>query len=102
MVRYIALIFLLLLSSLFYIHAHHHSPINYESPTLMGHESPHDEHDPTTDKYKAISLNTIVTLLLFPYFCTNANPFRIHLIRKKTLFTTIFYQSNYVIFSPLK
>ncbi|KAA9029907.1 hypothetical protein F4V44_02570 [Niallia endozanthoxylica] len=102
MVRYLAMTFLLLLASFFFIYVDHHSPIHYESQTLMDHESFHNEHDPIDDKDKLIYFSTFISLLLFPYLFTNVNPSLIQLIRRKALLTPIFYQSNYVITAPLR
>ncbi len=102
MVKYLALTFLLLFSSLCHIYIDHHSPIHYENQTLMDHESFHNEHDSIDDNDKLIYFSTFISLFLFSYLFTNVNPSLIQLIRRKMLLTPIFYQSNYVITAPLK
>jgi len=102
MVRYLALIFLLLFSGICQTYIDHHSPLHYENQIVMDHESFPNEYDPIGDKDKLIYFSTLISLLLFSYFFTNVTPSLIQHIRRKTLLTPIFYQSNYVIIAPLK
>lgn len=101
--RYLALTILLLFSTLnhFIVYGHLQVLVHHESSILNNQVLDDDSYPIQNDDPHKIIHFTLISLVLLILFITKSSTFLTNISRKQIFLNPIFYQSNFVIASPL-
>ena len=101
--RYLALAILLLFSTLyhFFVDDYLQVSVHHESSILNNQVLDDDSYPIQNDDPHKIINFTLISLVLIILFITKSSTFLTNISRKQIFLNPIFYQSNFVIVSPL-